>query len=231
MKNRLKKFFRECFLTKGLYKALWSIRNRKMLKERKQKRRAIQENGIELVHLLQGLLGKEKFFFDMGTLLGIVREGKLLGHDLDVDTGIFIEKKEDVQRIREILLQNGCKLARSYAIEEIGVVEDSFLINGIKFDINYYFREERKDVVYLMYISEKDIIDKKMSVVKLSCSPIDEIEQVDFKGKKINIPKNSKQYLAERYGENWRIPDKNYIYWKGPSAEPTEYRGIVTTSY
>jgi adenine deaminase len=33
--------------------------------------------------------------------------------------------------------------------------------------------------------------------------------------------------VVERYGKNWTIPDKNYVYWKGPSVEPTNYKGQV----
>ena len=60
-------------------------------------------------------------------------------------------------------------------------------------------------------------------MVELATSPIKEIKQIDFNGKMINVPKDSEKYLSERYGSNWRIPDKNYLYWQGPSASLTSY--------
>ncbi len=223
---KIKKFLREFVLTKGIYKLLYSIKNRKYFKEKKQKRKNIKRNGIKTIHSIQKILGKEKFFFDMGTLLGIIREGRLLGHDLDIDTGIFLDDEKDVERIRNLLLNNGCNLYRSFTIEGIGVVEDSFTINNIKFDVAYYRIEDNYDVTYLMYESLTNPIENGLNVVKLKSSHINEFVQIDFNGKKINVPKESEKYLAERYGENWRIPDKNYIYWKGPSTTPTDLVGV-----
>ena len=35
------------------------------------------------------------------------------------------------------------------------------------------------------------------------------------------------KYLSERYGKNWMIPDKNYVYWKANSTTPIENKGFV----
>ena len=61
--------------------------------------------------------------------------------------------------------------------------------------------------------------------VKLICPHIYNITTTLFQGVKINVPEKPEEYLAVRYGENWRIPDKKYIYWKGPSAQTTEFIG------
>jgi phosphorylcholine metabolism protein LicD len=198
------------------------------VKASRKKRKALQSNGAKVIHFLQDVLGEEKFFFDFGTLLGIVRENGIIGHDLDIDLGIMLNGDKEIERIRNLLAQNGCKLVYTFSINEIGTVEDSFIINDIKFDIAYYHREKDADIVYLMYRIEKNALeDNTMNVVKAICSPIDEIERINFKGKMINVPKNRINYLVERYGETWTIPDKNYVYWKGPSVEPTNYKGQV----
>ena len=228
MINKVKKFLRENAMTKDLYRFFGNLKNWKKQKEIRKKRRALQKNGKELIHFLQDVLCEEKFFFDMGTLLGIVRENRLLGHDLDIDLGIFLESKEEIKKVREHLFNNGFKLTFSYSIDEIGIVEDSFIKNNIKFDLFYYHREENADVVYLMYkVPTSNLPEGSLNVVKASCLHINEIEKVDFKGKKINVPKNKESYLAERYGKNWTIPDKNYVYWKGPSTSPTDYIGHI----
>ena len=72
---------------------------------------------------------------------------------------------------------------------------------------------------------EKEYSDEQQDVVKLVCPHIAETQTILFQGIEINAPKNPEQYLAVRYGENWRIPDKKYIYWKGPSAVLTDYIG------
>lgn len=62
-------------------------------------------------------------------------------------------------------------------------------------------------------------------MVELSCRHITDTEKIDFFVKGINIPKKAQEYLAQRYGEKWTVPDKNYIYWKGPSAKPVDIKG------
>ena len=104
----------------------------------------------------------------------------------------------------------------------MGVIEDSFLINGIKFDVNYYGEEDGKSICYLGYTHPDNALEYgKLFVVKLLCSKIEKIESINFGGTQINIPANAEDYLKERYGQNWRVPDKGYVYWKGPSTIAT----------
>lgn len=221
--KRFKRFLRTFFLTKWIYKKLYSL---KMKKEKQQKRDNLQQNGVKTIHFLQELLDGERFFFDMGTLLGIVRENRLLGHDLDIDTAVYAESEEQVERIRTYLRQKGCCLKYTYYIENMGTVEDSFEINGIKFDVNYYKAENEQDVCYLMYTDETKVyVDGEMDVVKLTCNSVKNIQKREFHGKQINVPENAEMYLARRYGEDWRIPNTKWIYWKGPSTSPTQYVG------
>ena len=106
-----------------------------------------------------------------------------------------------------------------YFVSDIGIVEDSLKVNSIKFDINYYYCSNDIDICFLSY-AKPDVRYQKdmMSVVKLECSHIVATKKVLFNGKMICVPEDSEKYLSERYGVNWRIPDKNYIYWKGPST-------------
>ena len=223
MLSKIKPFLRTNHITKKAYLFLGSIKNYKKELENKKKRDALQKNGVALIHLIQQMLSREFFYFDMGTLLGIIREGRILGHDLDIDVAVHTSGQEQVFILRALLKEKGCKLLKSYSISEIGIVEDSFLINDIKFDVSYYFEKGDKDVTYLMYKDpDNPPVEGCLNVVELSCSPIKELTKIEFNGMLINVPQNSEKYLAERYGEKWRIPDKGYVYWKGPSARPTQ---------
>ena len=221
---KIKEFFKNCFLTRWMYLVYRRIKYRN-LEEIKENMKA---KGNETVFFIENTLsGKAFFYFDMGTMLGIVREGRLLGHDLDIDVAVYTSSEDEKDRVRNILLDTGCKLRYSYYVKELGVVEDSFEINGLKFDVNYYVRESDKDVCYLMYRdNEKSYEENEMDVVKLSVSAINEVKKVDFFGKQVTVPKEAELYLAERYGDNWRIPNKNYVYWQGPSTNKTNYIGF-----
>lgn len=225
----LKTFLRTNRLTKGLYAKLSRSHQKKVLK---RKRKMIAENGVETIHYLQNLFGEIgcKFFFDMGTLLGIIRDGQLLKHDIDIDVGVFVDSEQQKQAIREMLVLRGNDILYSYNVDGIGIVEESYVHSGIKFDINFYTREPEVDVCYLLYYDPEKVYESKdeMSVVRLECSTIEDIIQIDFNGAPINIPTDSKFYLEQRYGKTWTVPDKNYVYWKGPSTHFTDKIGRRT---
>ena len=220
--RRLKKFLANNRVTHSLYLKLYAIKYRKQC----QKTRAvIQKQGFEIIGILQSVLEQLDitFFFDMGTLLGIVREGKLLGHDLDIDTAVIVETDDDIEMVTEKLIQNECVHKYRYIVDGIGIVEDSFIIKGVKFDVNYYQHNGENDICYLGYKKDNQNYEEgTMNVVSLTCPRVSDVVKIQVNGKSINIPSNPEQYLANRYGDNWRVPDKNYIYWRGPSASPID---------
>lgn len=224
----MKEFLRTNILTKGIYNFLGDHYYRsKEKKEQNRKKKQLQKEGVKVIRCVQEIMEKTgfKFFFDMGTLLGIVREGRLLKHDMDIDVGVYVGTEEEKLKIREMLLETGAKEQYRFSIDEVGIIEQSFVYKNIKFDINYYLAGE-SDVCYLMYNDpDKQLEAGQMSVVKLHCPHIEKINKILFQGIEINAPEDPEGYLAVRYGENWRIPDKKYIYWKGPSTQPTNYIG------
>lgn len=190
----------------------------------------LQEQGPQVIKLIQELLENEVlFYFDAGTLLGIIREGKLLKHDCDIDIAVQGFDQKEVMRVRQLFLSNNFKLERSFSIEGIGIVEDAFSILNFRFDVFYIQRENEKEYYYAMYrnpqlANDPDI--RKRNVIKLSFTPILAVKKVDLEGVFVNVPENPELYLQERYGENWRIPDKYFEFWNSPSAEKTELIGM-----
>lgn len=222
----IKKFLRENPLTKKFYARLIDIKQRHLAK------RGVQRQGVRIIQKMQKILDDTGFvfFFDMGTLLGIVREGRLLKHDMDVDIGVIVDGEEDKSVLKNLLVTAGAQLKYEYVVQELGTIEQSYLYKGVKFDISYYYREADGDVCYLMYRDpEKIYRDFQMDVVKLTCPTVVAVTKVSFQGLQINAPINPEAYLAVRYGENWRIPDKKYVYWKGPSTQFTPYTGDQVT--
>ncbi len=191
-------------------------------KVNKRKRESLQKNGVQTIFFIQDLLEKsgKKFFLDMGTLLGIIREGRILSHDLDIDVAVYTTDAKETEAFVQYLVSNGCVHTYSYVSETLGVIEDSFTVNDIKFDINYYSSLGDTDVCYLAYVStEEQVKTGEMNVVKLTCDAIEETSQIEFCGFMVNIPQGAEAYLARRYGKNWRIPDRGWVYWQGPSTE------------
>jgi len=70
---------------------------------------------------------------------------------------------------------------------------------------NLFFQEETREVIIPSYFFEKT-------------------SYLSFKGKKYPIPFEAEQYLAFRYGENWRVPDSKFYFFdddKSVTREPS----------
>ena len=110
--------------------------------------------------------------------------------------------EEEKMALRDALVSRGCDIRFSYSMDGFGIVEESYMKNEIKFDINYYITEGDESVCYLMFKDpDRQYGENELSVVKLSVPAISELDKKDFNGIDINVPKNAEEYLAARYGE------------------------------
>ena len=193
------------------------------------KQHKLQKSGVKLMIFVQNLLSSEnvKFFFDMGTLLGIIREGHLLSHDFDLDIGVFATSEKKQQSIRDMLVSNNCRLIKACYVDNVGIIQESYIKYGIKFDIAYYYSfDDKIDSCFLFvpsFIGNQT--PQSRDVLELRCDTITGTKTVDFLGISVSVPNEPEKYLAQRYGENWRLPDKNYKYWLGPSVHPYIEKG------
>lgn len=99
------------------------------------------------------------------------------------------------------------------------VVEEGYYLKKIKLDIFYYRREEGQSVCSAFYRDpakcyEGDALD----TVEFVHTGVDSVDEVLIEGYKLQVPHDPERWLREKYGENWRVPDRNWIFWKGPNA-------------
>lgn len=188
-------------------------RERKQMKEFAKKGDSI----IEYVHTVMGRL-KYDFFVDAGTLIGIYRDGHLLKRDMDVDMGVIVKTQDEVQDIRNYLINNGFELTICFRVPEVGIIQDAFDCNGIRVDMCYFLESDKSTYCYVLYEDDK--------IIKMSFSKICNIRKYQYKDQCVNIPEDSDKYLEERYGKTWRKPDPFFKYWEGPCVTPVEGRGI-----
>jgi len=179
----------------------------------------VKRRGVSTLKQIQAHMEEAKidFFFDFGTLLGIIREGHLLNHDLDMDIGVILKPSENETDIRKHMLEVG-RLKYVYFLDDVGLVEESYMVNGIKVDVNYYRTLGDRSICYLLYREQaKKYRGDEMNAVELASKRIS-ITKARFIDTDVNVPDNCAEYLETRYGSNWKIPDKNWCYWAGPSA-------------
>lgn len=201
--------------------------------QRRQSQR-IQANGYQLIAAVQQLLDREgiEVFADFGTLLGIVREGGLLAHDLDIDLGVIVKDDLDMLRVRTALERFGFKVWREYSIDD-QVVEGSFRLFGVKLDINYYRVDGQTARTWLFYRDpDKEYGPRERDIVEMRYSPLRGFTTVEVHGAHIRIPVDAESLLAEKYGPSWRTPDQGWVYWESPAATPLDAKGsFLTYSY
>jgi hypothetical protein len=147
-------------------------------------------------------------FVSSGTLLGLVRDGKFIGHDDDVDICyISNEKTEDailVERDRLVgfLTEKGCRLAPS-GIAHYWCTTPG----GQNLDIFTGFVEEGK-------CSMNPIGRREVSV-----DDVLPLNKRDIDGKVLYFPKEPEPLLVLNYGENWRKPDPLWTFNWGKAKQ------------
>lgn len=176
-------------------------------------RKRLMKNGLKTITEMGEVLEEAgyNYFVDFGTLLGIVREGQLISHDLDIDIGILLEQEKKMENLRELLETNGF-IRTEYFTYLDKIVEESYVKNKVKIDIFYYELEDDQMYCYFSFRDDSTVYqnDFEHTASKLYFSRVTEIEHLSTETFIVAIPKNSEKVLEEKYGKNWRVPDKNY---------------------
>jgi SAM-dependent methyltransferase len=140
-----------------------------------------------------------------GTLLGAVREGKLIGHDSDADLGYVSEKTHpaDVMlesfRIQRALADMGYPITRySGAAFKVDVKEGDGSVRGL--DVFGGFM--MNDHLYLM--GEIGTPFKREWIFPLGTTTLE--------GRTLPAPANTDEFLTATYGPSWRVPDPAYVF-------------------
>lgn len=190
IKNRLKPFYLP-FVHKYKYrrdnKAFNNFGNEVLLRAKK----VLDEIGVH-------------FWLDYGTLLGVYRDGKLIGHDTDVDIAVFL--KDYSPEIEKAFIKHGFTYERKIVIDEGRYgMEQSFSYKNVKLDIFYYTKKDTKCISHIFPLNkEKEFIVREIYTTYTG------FKSLKFLNVNWNIPKNTELRLIETYGENYRIPIKNW---------------------
>lgn len=131
-----------------------------------------------------------EFFLVSGTLLGCVREGRILSHDKDADIGVWDDTNKDI--LMSVFRTSGLFYVQASRSEHVIRVKH---VNGTAIDVFVHYREP-------------DNYWHGGVKLKWSNTPFS-IVPYKFLGEFFNIPEKYDLYLKENYG-NWRIPVKEY---------------------
>ncbi|WP_151671769.1 LicD family protein [Nitrincola schmidtii] len=150
---------------------------------------------------------KERFGIELfalyGTLLGIVRDGKLIEHDDDFDVGFYLDAysqesvKKDLIKIMMALVENGFIVSvngRGRAF----CVWDSLSSHTSRLDVRAVWYQDGKTWAHLQACLDMTKDDFLPAIYR------------EVNGIRVLIPKNAETFLMQNYGSTWRIPDPSY---------------------
>ncbi|MCK9329692.1 MAG: LicD family protein [Candidatus Cloacimonetes bacterium] len=162
-----------------------------------------------------------KYNLDNGTLLGIIREDRLLPWDNDIDITIHEKYLSQLLKLRWKFWLAGYRTRLRYSkidikyfpkgkIRMMKVQTRKFLFKGSNM-IELYFKVEDNDKYY--YIEDEKDPVLKAAPAKYYTNLI----RYNFDDYKYLIPKDYEEYLVYRYGD-WKTPDKEFNYKKDDLA-------------
>jgi len=222
-----------------------------------------EERAVEALRKIKKILDKHNinYWLDEGTVLGAVREKKLIEWDHDIDLATWFTDLNKIKPLFDELNTTDVQVCFFEEKKHIDLVGD-----GFKIDINLYhlidnkatrmWYEQNKIGDFLDYFIW--IIQIKSAEVKTSKIPLfitktfvkisnnlsksmkntisktlfkiyekigaklvpmgvpsyffTDFTNIEFYGMIFKVPKKTEEYLVYRYGKDWRIPKRDYIY-------------------
>lgn len=141
-------------------------------------------------------------YYTFGTLLGIVRDGRLIPWDDDIDVAIFAK---DFEKVKNELVKS---VEKFEALFDVKIILRMYS-NGNPASINIECFERGKKLFIInfdcMYVVN-DMVEQELNITPYKF--FDGYDEYPFNGFNIRIPKNYEEYLEYTYGD-WKIIKKN----------------------
>ena len=178
-----------------------------------------RRNGINVLHQFDEIMLSHKIHYTVyaGTLLGAVREGGLLKHDMDLDTMMFYDNYNE--SIKNVLAIHGFKLLHTFLADDGRVGrEDTYIKDGVTIDVFYAYSDDKCPTYQCDFhgspgtLNNDDSMKKKgyVCVRRLEFPVSKGIRRVKFENIEVNIPSNAEEWLKYRYGDDYMIPNPNF---------------------
>lgn len=203
--SKLKQFVISNKLTRKLVAPIH--RSREKARKKKQESIFVEKSGaiLKVTQECLNSLGYESFVC-FGTLLGLVRDNKIIGRDLDIDVAVLVNGQDNIEKAHNHFLSLGFKVHHTYHVEGIGVIQNAYYKDEVNVDVSYFFVSKKQSTTYLLYDDDK--------VLSFSIPKVTGYRTLVYREAELKVPNNSEDVLVHLYGTDWRKPDPHYIYWK-----------------
>ena len=183
----------------------------------------------EVLEVLRADAGRPAFLA-FGSLLGAVREGKLIGHDVDVDLGYFSAFDHPADVILEGFRIERVLRAKGYdPVRENGGFLALFLpqLDGTRRNLD----------IFTAFCHEEMLLQVHDIAVKGSEADVLPLSTVQFEGREMPAPAKPEVFLQGAYGPDWRVPNPAFQFttprrdkrriggWFGGLRQPRDFWG------
>lgn len=180
----------------------------------------MQELFIDMVDLLNEL--DTPYHLEGGTLLGIVRDGRLLPWDKDTDISINLEHKDKYLEAIDAIRAKGWRVTERLFKQDtpfaeagqprVAKVSDFWL---------WTMKGPHRMDIFLKY-PQGDYMcwEAAGRWMRVDRSFYDGYDEVEWEGRTLRAPRNHRQYLTEKYGDwskvvkNWSCKGEGTIFGK-----------------
>lgn len=162
------------------------------------------------------------YVLEGGTLLGIVREQRLLPWDNDVDITITDEHLQKLVRIQHLFWLRGYRIRVRRSVKELPhFPAGSVRLVKVKTRRLYVFKGlDLMDVFVKKKVNDRYYWSVGVVSPVLKSAPADFYEKLtrfEYNGYRYSVPRDYEQYLTYRYGD-WKVPVKEYDFRKDDLA-------------
>lgn len=184
---------------------------RKAKKNLKLREKMIKEHGREIVLEIETILSESRliYFATCGTLLGLIRENRLLRNDYDMDYAVLIEKNDDWNKLEKCLKESGYKKVRKFSLD--GRITEETYSNDLGIEIDFFGHFiENDELCFYSYDKLSEVIypsENMWTAYILKNGKFSGVKRILTDIGKVTVPANAEEYLSYNYNDNWRIPD------------------------
>lgn len=158
-----------------------------------------------VVHALVEECGRAAFL-DYGTLLGAVRDGRMISHDLDIDIGYLSDASGPADAMRD-----------SFAVERILRRRLGWRVlrkDGGLLQVFFPQADQRRRNVdiFTAFFSDGYLYQVHDTRMPGTVDDILPLSEVTLEGRMMPAPNRPKVLLSSLYGPNWMVPDPSFAY-------------------
>jgi phosphorylcholine metabolism protein LicD len=186
------------------------------------------EKALEMLQKICILLNDNNipYVLEAGTLLGIIRENRLLPWDNDVDITITEQFVDELLELQEKIEELGYRMKVRRFKQDLGPFKKG-MIRMIKIQTKrwLFFKGYSLMDIFVKYDIEgayQWVISTQNPVLKKAPKHFYDQKKVhEFMGTHYLIPADYEDYLEYHYGKDWRIPKKDWDFRLDDSCEKT----------